>query len=66
MTMSIDEEVDIRMTLQIFFCIKHQVFLILPHVIRFFPVRPLFAAMFCPRQPQFHTPTGMDGGKQCL
>ena len=66
MTMAINEEVDIRMTLQIFFCIKYQMFLILPHVIRFFAVHPLFAAMFCPRQAQFHTPTGMDGRKQCL
>ena len=62
----VDEEVDVRVRLQVVLGIEHQWFLVFAHVVRVLAVRALQAAVLGPVEAQRHAPAGMQGGKEAL
>ena len=63
MTVTVDEEVDVRMILYVLLGEKHQVLLVLTHIGRLLATGTLHAAVLGPMQAEPHTPAGMQGGK---
>ena len=66
MAMTVNKEVNIRMTFQVFLGIKHQKLFIFSHIIRFFSTLTLQPAVFGPIQSQVNAPSGMNRREQSL
>ena len=62
----VDEEVDVRMRLQVGFGVEHQRLLVLAHVVRVLAVHALQTAVLGPVEAQCHAPARMQGGEQAL
>ena len=64
--MAVDEEVYIRMVLQILFGIQYKMLVVFAHVVGLFPVYSFQAAVLCPPQSELYAPAGVEGGEQRL
>ena len=58
--MTVDEEVYIRMVLQILFGIQYKMLVVFAHVVGLFPVYSFQAAVLCPPQSELYAPAGVE------